>query len=176
MAHLIVDFSGDKVVWSVHDQYMFGRELLVAPLMEEGATSRAIYLPAGTWHDLFLGGTIEGGQTMEYACPVERTPVFVRDGAALPTNMGSSRIIGSQSKAAGVGNDVTRYDQLAFLCFGRGSCEFSDDLGVQVFVQGGQVSGKGISEVLLVDCNGVGPGDQVQLFDRFVAARTVAVE
>ena len=176
MAHLLVDFSDDKKVWSVHDQYMFGRELLVAPIMEEGAVSREIYLPVGTWHDLFLGGTIEGGQTIEYACPVERIPIFVRDGAALPINMGSSRIIGSQAGSAGVGNDVTRYDQLAFLCFGGGSCEFSDDLGVQLTVPNGQVSGKGIREVLLVDCNGVDSGDEVQLFDRFVAATTVRVE
>ena len=176
MAHLLVDFPEDEEVWSVHDQYMFGRELLVAPIMEEGATSRAIYLPEGTWHDLFLGGTIEGGQTIEYSCPVERIPVFVRDGAALAVNMGSSRIIGSESGSAGVGNDVTSYDQLAFLCFGGGSCEFSDDLGVQLTVHDGQVSGKGIREVLLVDCSGADPGDEVQLFNRFVAARTVEVE
>ena len=175
MAHLIVDYAHDEKVWSVHDQYMFGRALLVAPITKEGALSREIYLPAGTWHDLFLGGTIEGGQTIEYACPVDRIPVFVRDGAAIAMNLGSSRMIGSQAQSAGVGNDVTRYEQLAFLCFGKGSCEFSDDLGVELSVQKGQVRGKGIAEVLLVDCTGAS-GHDVQLFDRFVAAKTVEVE
>lgn len=175
MAHLIVDYAHDKKVWFVHDQYMFGRELLVAPITEEGTMSREIYLPAGTWHDLFLGGTIEGGQTIEYACPIDRIPVFVRDGAAIAVNLGSSRQIGSQDRSAGVGNDLTRYKQLAFLCFGKGNCEFSDDLGVELSIQNGQVRGKGIPEVLLVDCAGLS-GHDVQLFERFVSAKTVEVE
>lgn len=176
MAHLLVDFSDDKNVWSVHDQYMFGRDLLAAPIMEEGATNREIYLPVGTWHDLFLGGTLEGGRRIEYACPVERIPIFVRDGVALPINMSSSKVIGSQSGSAGVGNDVTSYDQLAFLCFGAGSCQFSDDQGVQLSIHNGQVSGTGIQEVILVDSSGADPGDEVELFGRFVAARTIVVE
>ncbi|NLL47822.1 MAG: glycoside hydrolase family 31 protein, partial [Firmicutes bacterium] len=175
MTHLIVDYAHDAKVWFVHDQYMFGRELLVAPITKEGVLSREIYLPAGTWHDLFLGGTIEGGQTIEYACPIDRIPVFVRDGASIAVNLGSSRQIGSQDRSAGVGNDLTRYEQLAFLCFGEGSCEFSDDLGLELSIQNGQVRGKGIPEVLLVDCAGLS-GHDVQLFERFVSAKTVEVE
>ncbi|NMB01263.1 MAG: hypothetical protein GX971_07070 [Firmicutes bacterium] len=175
MAHLLVDYPEDKRVWSVHDQYMFGRNLLVAPITEEGAKSRTIYLPAGTWHDLFQGGTIEGGRTIEYTCPLDRIPVFVRDGSALPVNLAPSKIIGSQAGEAGVGNDLTSYHQLAFLCFGQGNSDFSDDLGVQISIRNGQVHGTGIKEVLLIDGSGLEPGGEVQLFDRVVAARTVVV-
>ena len=90
-------------------------------------------------------------------------------------NLGSSRQIGSQDRSAGVGNDLTRYEQLAFLCFGKGSCEFSDDLGVELTIQNGQLRGWGIQDELLVECAGLS-GHDVQLFERFVSAKTVEVE
>ena len=176
MAHLAVDFPDDKKAWTVHDQYMFGRDLLVAPITEEGTEGREIYLPAGTWHDLFLGGTIEGGKTIEYACPIGRIPVFVRDGAVIAMNAAESGIIGSKLAKAGVGNDLSRYEQLAFLCFGKDSFEFSDDLGVELIAQDGKVRGKGISEVLLVNCTQETTEGGFKLFERLVAVQKVAVE
>ena len=176
MAHLLVDYPEDSLVWFVHDQYMLGRDLLVAPIVDEGATSREIYLPTGKWHDLFLGGTISGSQTIEYSCPIERIPVFVRDGAVLPVNMGHTGLIGSQTISGGVGNDMSRYAQLAFLCFGNADAEFTDELGNRLSLCGGRVSGVGVSNVILVDATGVEDGDDVMLFGRSLAARSVVVE
>ncbi|MFY9381450.1 MAG: TIM-barrel domain-containing protein [Limnochordia bacterium] len=176
MAHMVVDFPEDEKAWTVHDQYMFGRDLLVAPITEEGAVRREIYLPEGLWHDLFLGGTIEGGRTIEYDCPMERIPVFVRDGAVLAVNLADSGLMGSQSEEAGVGNDLGSYKQLAFLCFGRDSFEYADDLGVQLSAAAGKVSGTGISEVLLVDCSTLDAAGGVKLFERYLAAKKAAVE
>jgi len=85
-------------------------------------------------------------------------------------------MVGSSSKASGVGNDTSRYEQLAFLCFGQGSGQFSDDLGVELTVGNGLVRGKGISKVLLVDCTETVEDAGVKLFGRMVAAKTAVVE
>jgi hypothetical protein len=62
---------------------MFGPDLLVAPMYHPG-TSRAVYLPAGTWTDYWTGERFTGPRTMEVEVPLERIPVFVRDGAIIP--------------------------------------------------------------------------------------------
>lgn len=107
---------------------------------------------------------------------MERIPVFVRDGAVLPVNLADSGLMGSQSEEAGVGNDLGSYKQLAFLCFGRDSFEYADDLGVQLSAAAGKVSGTGISEVLLVDCSTLDAAGGVKLFERYLAAKKAAVE
>ena len=63
------------------DEYMFGDSLLVAPVTEEGAKTRRVYLPDGTWMDFFTGETLDGGRYVDCGCE-ERIPVFVRPGAA----------------------------------------------------------------------------------------------
>ena len=56
MRPLFFDFPEDSVCWASEDCYMFGPDLLVAPVMEEGARTRSIYLPAGTvWKDAYTG-------------------------------------------------------------------------------------------------------------------------
>ena len=63
------------------DEYMFGDSLLVAPVTEEGAKTRRVYLPDGTWMDFFTGETLDGGRYVDCGCE-ERIPVVVRPGAA----------------------------------------------------------------------------------------------
>jgi alpha-glucosidase (family GH31 glycosyl hydrolase) len=66
------------------DQYLYGRDLLVAPVVVQGATERRIYLPRGRWHDFWDGEMLEGGR--EIVCPVDLAtlPLYVRAGAVLP--------------------------------------------------------------------------------------------
>lgn len=62
MRPLFFDFAEDKESWNVEDAYMFGPDLLVAPVMEAGATERRVYLPAGTkWTDAYTKKVYEGG-------------------------------------------------------------------------------------------------------------------
>ena len=62
---------------------MFGPDLLVAPVMEEGARTRTVYLPAGTrWKDAYTGKTYEGGQTVETEAPLDIIPVMMREGCS----------------------------------------------------------------------------------------------
>jgi alpha-D-xyloside xylohydrolase len=82
---LFYEFPADPHSWDVGDQYMFGRDLLVAPVMEAGLQSRPVYLPAGAkWTNTWTGETFAGGQTVEVPAPLETIPLFLRDGAKLP--------------------------------------------------------------------------------------------
>nr|BFF25159.1 glycoside hydrolase family 31 protein [Glycomyces mayteni] len=76
------EFPADATCWDLADQYLYGPDLLVAPVVEPGATERRVYLPQGaTWTDLHTGAAHEGGRWITADAPLERIPVFVRDGA-----------------------------------------------------------------------------------------------
>ncbi|MBP3609763.1 MAG: glycoside hydrolase family 31 protein [Lachnospiraceae bacterium] len=79
MRPMFYDFHEDKVCWETEDQYMFGPDLLVAPVMEEGVSTRTVYLPVGEiWTESYTGKKYEGGQTVVAEAPIDVIPVFVR--------------------------------------------------------------------------------------------------
>ncbi len=79
MRPMFYDFYEDKKTWETEDQYMFGPDILVAPVMEEGVSERSVYLPAGeTWTECYTGKKYEGGQTVTAAAPIDIIPVFTR--------------------------------------------------------------------------------------------------
>ncbi len=81
MRPLFYDFPEDKDSWEIEDAYMFGPDLLVAPVMEEGVTERTVYLPKGAaWKDAYTKKTYEGGQRVTVPAPIDIIPVFMRDG------------------------------------------------------------------------------------------------
>jgi alpha-D-xyloside xylohydrolase len=83
MRPLFWHYPDDQAVRDVSDQYLFGRDLLVAPVLEQGATSRKVVLPAGdNWADIRTGERLEGGRVIEAPAPLSSIPVFVRDGAS----------------------------------------------------------------------------------------------
>ena len=85
MRPLFVDFPDDPAAWTTDDQFLLGPDLLIAPVLTAGATSRTVYLPAGaSWTDAATGETRPGGTTVEAPAPLDRIPVFVRDGADNP--------------------------------------------------------------------------------------------
>jgi alpha-D-xyloside xylohydrolase len=96
MRALLLDHPGDQLTWQIADQYRLGRDLLVAPVVEEGATTRRLYLPAGQWHDLWSGQAYAGAQWVEVAAPLDRIPAFVRAGALIPLNLGDAEALGAQ--------------------------------------------------------------------------------
>ncbi len=130
MAHLIYDYPEDTAVHNIEDAYMLGRSLLVAPVITEGAEGREVYLPAGTWFDLWTGNAYAGKQRIWQACPIDRIPVFVRAGSAIPVNMNGSFCMGTQRKAGVLSNDLAHYENLCFLLYGEdGEKAFRDTLG-----------------------------------------------
>jgi alpha-D-xyloside xylohydrolase len=81
MRTMFLEFPGDLACWELTDQYMFGSELLVAPVMEEGIRSRKVYLPEGTdWINAYTGKEYAGGQTITADAPLEVIPVFTKKG------------------------------------------------------------------------------------------------
>ncbi len=78
MAQLCVDNPQDEKAWEAWDEYMFGRDLLVAPVYEEGAAGRNVYFPEGVWEDIFTRQIYEGGAERYIECPLDRAPVFIK--------------------------------------------------------------------------------------------------
>ena len=84
MRPLVFDFQDDTKVYGIADQFMFGPALLVNPVTATGATSRSVYLPAGTWYDFWSGATTTGGATSTASAPLSQIPVYVRAGSIVP--------------------------------------------------------------------------------------------
>ncbi|MDE6693806.1 MAG: DUF5110 domain-containing protein, partial [Muribaculaceae bacterium] len=85
MRPLVMDFTADKTVRNIGDEYMFGPAFLVAPVYTYGARSRDVYFPAGSvWYDFYSGKAIDGGVTAKVDAPYERIPLYVRSGSIVP--------------------------------------------------------------------------------------------
>ena len=82
MRPLFYHYPQDPTAWDVEDEYLFGPDVLVAPVLEAGAQSREVYLPAGNgWLDPETGNAYDGGQQIIVSAPLERIPVFVKAGS-----------------------------------------------------------------------------------------------
>lgn len=85
MRALFMDFPEDPNVADIPDEYMFGPAFLVAPVTEQGATSRKVYLPMGSdWYNYWTNERSKGGQTIVVDAPIATIPLFVRAGSVLP--------------------------------------------------------------------------------------------
>ena len=85
MRALFMDFPNDPNVAGIPDEYMFGPAFLVAPVTEQGATHRKVYLPAGCdWYNYWTNERIQGGQTITVDAPIDIIPLFVRAGSIVP--------------------------------------------------------------------------------------------
>ena len=84
MRSLWLHYPDDPVAVARGDEYLWGRDILVAPVVEQGATSRAVYLPRGDWWDFWSGERVTGGREITRAVDLETTPLYVRAGAILP--------------------------------------------------------------------------------------------
>ena len=81
MRTLFYEFPQDEKCWDITDEYLFGGDVLVAPIVQPKATSRAVYLPKGAkWVHAGSGKEYEGGQTVEVEAPIDTLPIFLRDG------------------------------------------------------------------------------------------------
>jgi len=80
---LVLEFPSDSIARSATDEYEFGPDLLVAPMVNAG-TSRAIHVPKGNWIDYWTGAVVMGPRDTTVDVPLDRIPLFVRAGAILP--------------------------------------------------------------------------------------------
>lgn len=104
MRALVMDFKDDKEVWNINDQYMFGKSLLVCPVVKSLYTqetgsgrnvtrttdysavkSRTVYLPKGAyWYDFWTNEKLTGGKTIERESPIDIIPLYVKAGSIIP--------------------------------------------------------------------------------------------
>jgi alpha-glucosidase (family GH31 glycosyl hydrolase) len=84
MRALWLHYPDDPKAVARADEYLWGRDVLVAPVVEKGATSRQVYLPAGNWYDFWTGERIEGGREISRNVDLEIMPLYVRAGSILP--------------------------------------------------------------------------------------------
>jgi alpha-D-xyloside xylohydrolase len=116
MRALFMDFPDDANVADLRDEYMFGPAFLVAPVTEQGATSRMVYLPAGAdWYNYWTNERVHGGQTIRVDAPIETLPLFVRAGSIVPIGEAVESTSQAQGLAkvrvyAGADADFTLYD------------------------------------------------------------------
>ena len=88
MRPLFYDFCGDKNVYDIGDEYMFGPDLLVAPVVELGARKRMVYLPEGCrWKDAGTDMVYDGGTRIEADAPLDTIPLFLKEDARLSLQM-----------------------------------------------------------------------------------------
>lgn len=80
MRPLFYDFPEDGKCWEIEDEYMFGPEILVAPILYEKQRERKLYLPAGEWRSLNDGKVYAGGADIVCEAPIDAIPVFVKNG------------------------------------------------------------------------------------------------
>lgn len=105
VAPLLFYFPQDQSTFTQDQEFMLGPSLLIAPVSTEGATSRNVYLPAGSnWYDVHTGTWFAGGEQIVTPAPLSMIPVFAREGAIIP--QGSIKQFVDQSASPDFSVDV----------------------------------------------------------------------
>jgi alpha-glucosidase (family GH31 glycosyl hydrolase) len=105
----------DERGWTISDAYMFGPSMWVAPVVEEGAERRRAYLPRGRWIDFWNGAAVEGGRDVVVPAPLNRIPVWVREGAIVVSHP-------CEAVSEGLGEDGISTRPLEATLWGRPTC------------------------------------------------------
>jgi alpha-D-xyloside xylohydrolase len=84
MRPLVMDFRNDLRAQNTGDEFLFGPALLVAPVTEQAAITRRLYLPDATWYDFWTGKIFAGGRAIDAEAPIEKLPLYVRSGSIVP--------------------------------------------------------------------------------------------
>ncbi|MDO3693260.1 glycoside hydrolase family 31 protein [Wenyingzhuangia sp. chi5] len=85
MRALVLAYQNDINVYNITDQYLLGESLMICPVTQKGAQTRVVYLPEGIWTDYWTGKTYEGKKDYNVLCPIDQLPIFVKQGAIIPT-------------------------------------------------------------------------------------------
>ena len=84
MRALWLHYPEDERARSVGSEYLWGRDLLVAPVFTQGAEAREVYLPVGDWYDWWTGERLSGGRTVTRQVDLATMPIYARAGAVIP--------------------------------------------------------------------------------------------
>ncbi|MCD6117643.1 glycoside hydrolase family 31 protein [bacterium] len=87
---LVFNYPDDEKVLNMSDEYLWGDDFLVAPVLEKGVRTRDVYFPEGEWIDFWSGKIFYGKSTQKVSAPLDKIPVFIRNGAIIPQLYSSS--------------------------------------------------------------------------------------
>ena len=126
MRALFVEYPQDEHCLNIKDQYLFGDNILVTPIVYEGAEGRNLYLPENQWIGFWDNVGYEGNQTIYMNCGLDKIPVFIKNNSIISVNLTESFTIGDSTS-----NVVNKYENLCFKVYGNeiSEYEFLDDLG-----------------------------------------------
>jgi alpha-glucosidase len=85
MRPLLLEYPDDSLAVGTNDEYFFGNDLLVAPIVKDYDESRSVYLPKGTWYDYWSDRKYVGPRRVDVNAPLDHMPLFVRGGAIIPS-------------------------------------------------------------------------------------------
>lgn len=137
MRALLLEYQDDENVYDIDDQYLFGPNLLIAPVTTKGAQTRVVYLPEGTWYDYWTGEEYKGGQYYNIVTPLEKLPIFVKAGGIIP-----------QQKVLNLGQETADTLTLEIFPDGNSSYDIYDDDGKSKDYEDGEYA---ITEVTSAD-------------------------
>jgi len=120
MRAMFIEYPEDKNCEELSQQYFFGDNLLVAPVMEENCFYKDIYLPDGLWMNLFNGQTEKGGRFLKLKAELDEIPVFLKENSIIPLNLS-----GCMELFSHVGNQTDRYTNLCFMIFVTSAAEYN---------------------------------------------------
>ena len=133
--HLALAYPDDPAAVARQDEFMFGPDVLAAPVVEEGATERTLYLPPGRWVDLWRSARFaegpgalrlgaaklrRGGQEVTVPAPLEELPLFVREGAVIPALTPDVDTLASEGRQEGLVHLRDRSDRRVLYAFPGG--------------------------------------------------------
>jgi alpha-glucosidase (family GH31 glycosyl hydrolase) len=84
MRSLWLHYPDDPQAVIRNDEYLWGKDILIAPVVEQGAATRKVYLPKGAWYDFWSNERLDGGREITRPVNLETIPIFIRAGAILP--------------------------------------------------------------------------------------------
>lgn len=134
MRHLVLDYPNDAKAQACHDAFMLG-DLLIAPVLHEGATGRDVYLPEGQWYSFLTRETIAGGRTLFVEADRDEIPVFLRTPGAVELNLPESLLLGGD-----VGNSVEKLNTAVLAVSGKANVDYADAFGNRAVLRDGEIS------------------------------------
>lgn len=125
MRAMASEFPDDSSAAALDQQYMFGEQLLVAPVAVASATTKSVYIPDGRWVNFWTGDTVDGPTTVTDTVALDTIAVYARPGAIVPLNLNADYQLGGS-----ISNDVDNYTNLVFRIFpdGSSSYDYYDDV------------------------------------------------